>query len=43
MEFVPIEGARHNWLAGPERYPWESRVWASGLLAPTFVGKHVRP
>ena len=43
VEFVAIEGARHNWLVGPERYPGESRVRDFGPLALAFFRKHFLP
>ena len=42
VAFVPLEGARHNWLARPARFPGESKVRDFGPLALGFFREHLR-
>lgn len=42
-EFVPIEGAYHNWLTHPERFPGDDRIRDFGPLALAFFRKHLGP
>lgn len=42
-QFIPIEGAYHNWTAAREGLPGRQDVWKLGPIALPFFEKHLRP